>query len=48
MGAAKAAAAIMGMNNVFYRFQHLTSNERYSTIPARLRMNAIRTHGSRK
>lgn len=46
LGAAKSAAAIMGMNNVFYRFQHLTSNERYSTIPARLRMNAIRTHGS--
>lgn len=43
--AAKSAAAIMGMNNVFYRFSHLTSNERYSTMPARLRMNAIRTHG---
>jgi alkyl hydroperoxide reductase subunit D len=45
LGAAKAAAAIMGMNNVFYRFQHLANNERYTTIPARLRMNAIRTHG---
>ena len=45
LGAAKAAAAIMGMNNVYYRFQHLTGNERYSTIPSRLRMNAIRTHG---
>jgi alkyl hydroperoxide reductase subunit D len=43
--ASKSAAALMGMNNVFYRFQHLSSNEKYSTIPARLRMNAIRTHG---
>ena len=43
--AAKAAAAIMGMNNIYYRFQHLTGNEKYSTIPARLRMNVMRTHG---
>ncbi|MBV8552284.1 MAG: carboxymuconolactone decarboxylase family protein [Acidobacteriaceae bacterium] len=44
--AAKAAAAIMGMNNVYYRFQHLVENEKYKTIPARLRMNVIRTHGT--
>lgn len=43
--AAKAAAAIMGMNNIFYRFTHLTKNEKYATLPARLRMNVIRTHG---
>lgn len=43
--AAKSAAAIMGMNNIFYRFHHLSSNEAYSSMPARLRMNAIRTHG---
>jgi alkyl hydroperoxide reductase subunit D len=43
--AAKAAAAVMGMNNVFYRFRHLSGNERYGTIPARLRMQAIRGHG---
>ncbi|MBZ2176095.1 MAG: carboxymuconolactone decarboxylase family protein [Acidobacteria bacterium] len=43
--AAKAAAAIMGMNNVFYRFHHLTTNQKYSTMPARLRMNVLRTHG---
>lgn len=43
--AAGSAAAIMGMNNVYYRFLHLTNNEKYSTMPARLRMNAIRTHG---
>ncbi len=44
--AAKAAAAIMGMNNIYYRFQHLSGNERYSQIPARLRMQVIRSHGS--
>ncbi|MBW4028592.1 carboxymuconolactone decarboxylase family protein [Acidipila rosea] len=42
---AKAAAAIMGMNNIFYRFHHLSSNEKYGTMPARLRMNVMRTHG---
>lgn len=43
---AKGAAAIMGMNNMYYRFQHLAENEKYSTIPARLRMNVMRTHGT--
>ena len=38
-------AAIPGMNNVFYGFQHLAENKKYGTIPARLGMNAIRTHG---
>jgi alkyl hydroperoxide reductase subunit D len=45
MEAAKTAAALMGMNNIYYRFLHLTSNPKYATIPARLRMNGIRTHG---
>jgi len=45
MEAAKAAAAIMAMNNIYYRFQHLSSNEKYATLPARLRMNVMRTHG---
>lgn len=43
--AAKTAAAIMGMNNVYFRFLHLSGNPKYRTIPARLRMNAMRTHG---
>jgi alkyl hydroperoxide reductase subunit D len=42
---AHAAAAVMGMNNVFYRFQHLSSNAKYASMPARLRMNVMRTHG---
>ena len=44
--AALSASAIMGMNNVYFRFLHLANHEKYSTIPARLRMNAIRTHGA--
>lgn len=43
--AAKGASAIMGMNNIFYRFLHLSSNEKYATLRAGLRMNVIRTHG---
>lgn len=43
--AAKSAATVMGMNNIFYRFLHLSSNEKYATMRAGLRMNAIRTHG---
>src|SRR5208283_1964008 len=45
LDAAKAAAAIMGMNNVFYRFKHLTSNEKYATMRGGLRMNVMKTHG---
>ena len=43
---AKTAAAIMGMNNIFYRFQHLSGHEKYGQIPARLRMQGIRSHGT--
>lgn len=43
--AAKAAAAIMGMNNVYYRFVHLASAKDYKTLPAKLRMNAIANPG---
>ena len=46
INAAKGAAAIMGMNNIYYRFQHLSTNEKYSTLPARLRMNIMRGHGA--
>lgn len=35
---AKAAAILMGMNNVYYRFRHLVGKEEYSQKPARLRM----------
>ena len=39
--AARAAAAIMGMNNIYYRFAHLASSPDYKSMPARLRMNVI-------
>jgi alkyl hydroperoxide reductase subunit D len=41
----KAAAAIMGMNNVYYRFMHLTDDKEYANMPARLRMNIIAKPG---
>ena len=43
--AARAAAAVMAMNNVYYRFTHLAGNKEYLTMPARLRMNAIGSPG---
>ena len=45
LATAKAAATIMAMNNVYYRFLHLVENEEYGKLPAKLRMNAIATHG---
>ena len=45
MQAAKTAAAIMGMNNVYYRFTHLVSRKDYATLPAKLRMNALARPG---
>jgi len=43
--AAHAAAAIMGMNNVYYRFLHLVEDAEYKQLPARLRMNVIGNPG---
>ncbi len=43
--AAHAAAAIMGMNNVYYRFLHLVEDCEYRRMPARLRMNVIGSPG---
>jgi alkyl hydroperoxide reductase subunit D len=45
---ARAAAAIMGMNNVYYRFLHLVEDQEYSQLPARLRMNVIGNPGIEK
>jgi len=45
LGAAKAASAIMGMNNVYYRFIHLSKNKEYGTLPAKLRMNILANPG---
>jgi alkyl hydroperoxide reductase subunit D len=43
--AARAAAAVMAMNNVYYRFVHLASNPEYAQMPAKLRMNVIGNPG---
>lgn len=45
--AAKTAAAIMAMNNIYYRFVHLVGGD-YKTMPARLRMNALAKPGVEK
>jgi alkyl hydroperoxide reductase subunit D len=47
LNAAKTAAAIMAMNNVYYRFVHLVGGD-YKTLPARLRMNAMAKPGVEK
>lgn len=43
--AAKSAAAIMAMNNVYYRATHLMKTDEYATLPAKLRMNVIGNPG---
>lgn len=45
LDAARTAAAIMGMNNIYYRFIHLASNDEYGRLPARLRMSALGNPG---
>ncbi|WP_375779001.1 carboxymuconolactone decarboxylase family protein [Bradyrhizobium sp. ma5] len=45
ISAAKSAASVMAMNNVYYRFVHLVSNPEYKTMPPRLRMNVIGNPG---
>ncbi|MBY0407859.1 MAG: carboxymuconolactone decarboxylase family protein [Rickettsiales bacterium] len=46
--AAKAAATIMAMNNVYYRFTHLASDREFAKLPAKLRMNVIGNPGIAK
>ncbi len=46
--AAKAAASIMAMNNVYYRFIHLVHDDELSKLPAKLRMNVIGSPGIAK
>lgn len=45
--AAQAAAAIMGMNNIYYRFVHMAGGD-YAKMPAQLRMNVIKEPGVEK
>jgi lipoyl-dependent peroxiredoxin subunit D len=47
--AARGAAAIMGMNNVYYRFNHFVGEaSEYPHMPARLRMQIIGNPGIEK
>lgn len=46
--AAKAAATIMAMNNVYYRFVHLADDKEFGKMPAGLRMNVIAKPGIAK
>src|SRR6201992_3473138 len=48
LDAARAAASIMAMNNIYYRFTHLSSSPDYRTMPAKLRMNVIGKPGVEK
>ncbi|NBV06406.1 MAG: alkyl hydroperoxide reductase [Proteobacteria bacterium] len=43
--AVKTAAALMGMNNIYYRFLHISSDKEYAQMPAGLRMQGIANHG---
>lgn len=45
VNAAKAAATIMAMNNIYYRFVHLVSDKHYGTMRANLRMNVMANPG---
>ena len=44
LAAAKAAASIMAMNNMYYRFTHLVGGS-YAQMPAKLRMNVMAKPG---
>jgi AhpD family alkylhydroperoxidase len=44
-GAARAAASIMAMNNVYYRFLHLVEDAEYAKLPAGLRMQVVGNPG---
>ncbi len=45
LNGAKSAAAIMAMNNIYYRFAHIATSKDYMTMPAKLRMNVIGNPG---
>ena len=45
INAAKGAAALMAMNNIYYRFTHLVSEPEYSRMPANLRMSMMAQPG---
>lgn len=46
--AAKSAAAVMAMNNIYYRFLHLSEDKEFGKMPAKLRMTVIGKPGIEK
>lgn len=48
LSAAHAAAAIMAMNNIYYRFTHLVGDAEYQNLRAGLRMNVLANPGCDK
>jgi len=48
LNGARTAAAILAMNNVYYRFTHLVGESEYQTLRAGLRMNAMANPGCDK
>lgn len=44
-GAAKLAATLMAMNNIYYRFVHLSTDKQFAKLPAGLRMNGMANPG---
>jgi alkyl hydroperoxide reductase subunit D len=41
IGEAAGCASLLASNNVFYRFRHFTQKEKYTQIPARIRMQLM-------
>ena len=41
----KAAATLMAMNNIYYRFTHCMEDASYNAMPAKLRMNIMANPG---
>lgn len=48
INAAKAATSIMAMNNIYYRFVHLSSDKSFQKMNPSLRMNIINNSGVEK
>lgn len=45
INAAKTATSLMAMNNIYYRFTHISEDREYSSMPPALRMQGIVNHG---
>jgi alkyl hydroperoxide reductase subunit D len=41
IGEAAGCASLLASNNIFYRFRHFTQKEKYTQIPARIRMQLM-------